>query len=204
MMKWILMLALCACQTAPHSPTTTPATQTAELAARRAQMIAWLTEYYERGIYPTDADGKPMSVFKDAQGVRCPMAELIFRSGHGDLVDAVAAQDNKMRLADVKDGPVYDWMATSGLTIEEIAMVQGAMDIDYTWMIRENAQPILARGQVRGRLETAVTALGNGTQHSLQVAATRLAKRPVKTPIVAQPRPVRRVAAGNGASILQR
>jgi hypothetical protein len=204
MTKWILILALCACQTGPHS-TTTPATSTAELASSRAQMIAWLTEYYERGIYPTDADGKPMSVFKDAQGVRCPMAELIFRSGHGDLVDAVVAQNNKLRLADVKDGPVYDWMATSGLTIEEIAMVQGAMDIDYSWMIQqgEQQQTILARGQVRGRLETAVTALGNGTQHSLQVQATRLAKRPVATP-VAKPRAVRSVAAGNGASILHR
>jgi hypothetical protein len=188
MTKWILVLAMCACQSAPRSTTTATPPQVADLTARRTQMIDWLHEYYERGIYPTDAAGKPISVFKDAQGVRCPMAELIFRSGHGDLVDAIAAKNNKLRLADVKDGPLFDWMAQSGLTIEEIAMVQGAMDIDYSWMpVQEGQQTILAQGQVRGRLETAVTALQAGTNNSVQVAATRLGKRPLTVKFVPQP-----------------
>ncbi|HEY5928530.1 MAG TPA: hypothetical protein VIV11_42880 [Kofleriaceae bacterium] len=176
MTKWILVLAMCACQSAPHS-TTTPSSQVAELTARRTQMLDWLRDYNERGVYPTDELGRPTSVFRDADGVRCPMAELIYRSGRADLVDAVVAENNKLRLADVTEGPLYDWMASSGLTIEEIAMVQGAMEIDYSQFERTN-QIILARGQVRGRIEMAVSALGNGTEHSVQVAATRLAKRP--------------------------
>ena len=188
MTKWILLLAMCACQTAPRTTatqstadnlTTAPASQIAELTARRAQMLDWLRDYNERGIYPTDELGRPISVFRDAAGVRCPMAELIYRSGRADLVDAVVAENNKLRLADVKDGPLHDWMASSGLTIEEIAMVQGAMELDYSqFRIEPETQIILARGQVRGRIEMAVTALGNGTNHSVQVAATLLTKRP--------------------------
>ncbi|HEY5949026.1 MAG TPA: hypothetical protein VIV40_26220 [Kofleriaceae bacterium] len=222
MKKSILVLALCACQTPPRptTPTAPTATDVAELAARRTQMIAWLREYYEAGEYPVDDTGKPISVFKDARGVRCPMAELITRSGHGDLVDAVAIDNNKLRLADVKDGPIYDWMATSGLTIEEIAMVQGAMDIDYSWMRIEqpNQETIMARGQVRGRLETAVTALTGATPNSVTIAAKRLAARSpalriaspqpgrVASPVaksIAGPRAIRTVADGSKETILR-
>jgi len=208
MTKWILVLAMFAtgCQATPRS-TTTVRPQVAELTARRAQMIDWLRDYYELGEYPTDAAGKPISVFKDAQGVRCPMAALIYRSGHGDLVDTVAALNNELRLADVKDGPLHDWMAQSGLTIEEIAMVQGAMEIDYSWMrVEANEQTILAQGQVRGRLETAVTALAGATNHSVEVAAKRLGKRPitVKRANVLPARAIRTVADGANAPILQR
>ena len=149
-----------------------------ELAARRAQMIDWIREYREAGQYPTDARGQPLSVFMDRRGIRCPMAELIFRSGRADLVRAVLAENNTVRLADVTEGPLFDWMASSGLTQEEIALVQGAMEWDMSWQIRPDTNidetTILARGQVRGRLETAERALRDGTKHSLEVAASRL------------------------------
>jgi hypothetical protein len=191
MKKLILVLAICACQSAPHSAPNGPTV--AALTAQRAEMIDWLREYYERGIYPSDELGRPISVFKDAHGVRCPMAELIYRSGRGDLVDEVAATNNKLRLADITEGPLYDWMATSGLTIEEIAMVQGAMEFDYSqFQVEPNQQPILARGQVRGRIEMAVTALTKDTKQSIELVANQLAKRPV-----VKPRAIRRVAQGN-------
>jgi hypothetical protein len=211
MTKWMIVLVMSvssACQSAARATRPAPTAQLVELTARRAQMIEWLREYYEQGVYPTDAEGKPISVFQDARGVRCPMAELIYRSGHGDLVDAVVAHDNKLRLVDVKDGPLHDWMAQSGLTIEEIAMVQGVMELDYSWMQAEPSQEaILARGQVRGRLETAVSALGTNNLHSVDVAAARLARKPVRmttfaTTPAAQARATRRVA-GAKPPILQ-
>ena len=109
---WIVILAACSRHPAPAAPSS-------ELAQHRAQMLGWLTEYTEAGVFPTDEAGLPVSVFKDSHGVRCPMAELIFRSGHADLVDAIAAEDNHARLADVHDGPVHDWMLGSGLTHDE-------------------------------------------------------------------------------------
>lgn len=183
----ILMTTIfAACHTAPATHTQTT---TAELAARRAQLIAWLHDYTEAGQYPTDEAGMPQSVFVDAHGVRCPMAELIWRSGHPELVEAVAREHNAVRLAEVTEGPLHDWMVGSGLTAEEISLVQGAMDVSMQWMNKELRESTLANGgrlfvepdgtvvaqaEVRGRLETAERALQVGTAHSLDVATAHL------------------------------
>lgn len=190
-MKTLILMTtiLAACSHTTLEPATTPkpaavtpeptTSTTAELAGRRAQLIGWLHDYQVAGTYPTDALGMPRSVFVDDRGVRCPMAELIWRSGHPDLVEAVAKENNEVRLADVKDGPLKDWMDGSGLTVEEIAMVQGAMELSINWQERPQVRPmdtILAesRGQVRGRLEVAERALRDGTTRSLEVAAAKL------------------------------
>ena len=127
-------------------------------------MIQWLAEYEDAGVFPTDDAGMPASVFRDARGVRCPMAELIYRSGHAELVDAVARAHNSLRLADVHDGPLLEWMETSGLSRGEIAMVQGALTMDQMRLFRgysqQEVRTAAAIGEVRGRIETAVTALG--------------------------------------------
>jgi len=181
-MKRLLLIAIAACHSTPRSTMTTPVASVAELAAHRAQMVQWLHEYREAGAYPMAPDGMPMSVFKDSRGVRCPMAELIYRSGHADLVDAVAREHNDVRLADVHEGPLHDWMLASGLTMKEIAMVQGAADIDRRWMFGRE-MTILAQGELRGRLYTAERALIDGTDNALLVAAKQLPNKTV--PVVA-------------------
>lgn len=174
MHKLILSIVVVAACATPKPPPTAPVP---ELAVRRALMIQWLHEYAEAGVFPTDSGGMPLSVFRDARGVRCPMAELIHRSGHDELVDAVAREHNTLRLADVYDGPLFDWMLDSGLTLQEIAMVQGALSIDEMRLMRESSSRVAvvagARGEVRGRLTTAETALRDGTSHALTDAALR-------------------------------
>jgi hypothetical protein len=127
------------------------------------------------------------------------MAELIYRSGRADLVDQVVATNNKLRLADVQDGTLHDWMMSSGLTIEEIAMVQGAAEFDFgqlQFQVEPDTQVILAKGQMRGRIDMAVAALDKDSEHSVNVAASRLTKqRPART--------IRTVATGKGAPILR-
>ena len=172
-----ILAAACHNGPAPTAPTapTSSAHATTELAARRVQMIAWLHDYMEAGQYPTDDAGLPRSVFVDAKGVRCPMAELIWRSGHQDLVEAVAREHNEVRLADVHEGPLVAWMESSGLTRDEVILIQGAADIDMVWLQEAPSQEtILAKGEVRGRLESAEQALRSGTQHSLEVAVASL------------------------------
>ncbi len=192
-----------------------PTAATAELAGHRAQLIGWLHDYQVAGVYPTDALGMPRSVFVDDKGVRCPMAELIWRSGHRDLVEAVAKENNQVRLVDVEEGPLWDWMVGSGLTVDEIAMVQGAMEWSGNWQY-EQTNTILAesRGQVRGRLEVAERALRDGTARSLEVASAKLpnGRVPVatvsgavipesasasKAPVVATPAPRIRLSGMN-------
>ncbi|HUJ59571.1 MAG TPA: hypothetical protein VLX92_13790 [Kofleriaceae bacterium] len=191
MTRCIAFVALAACATTQSTThTVVPAAQL-ELAAHRAQMIQWLHEYAAAGAYPTDDEGMPVSEFQDARGVRCPMAELIHRSGHDDLVAAVVRDNNKVRLADVHGGPLHDWMLDSGLTIDEIAMVQGALTVQEMQQMRERSQRIVAAaGEVRGHLATAELALRNATRHSLEDVAAQLpdgklaVQRPVKGPVV--------------------
>jgi hypothetical protein len=185
----LLMTILAACHSAPRaqapvSPGPDGAKRanagdvglTAELAGRRAQLLGWLHDYTEAGQFPTDDAGLPRSVFVDSKGIRCPMAELIYRSGHADLVEAVAREHNEVRLAAVTEGPLHDWMLGSGLTMDEIALIQGAADIDMTWLRQEapSQETILARGEMRGRLESAERAVRDGTAHSLEVALAKL------------------------------
>src|SRR5664279_4524602 len=84
-------------------------------------------------------------------------------------------------------------MLASGLTQEEIAMVQGAMNIDYNFgearassiaiarpaLPGEAAPPnggavLIEQAEVRGQLEMAEAALRQATAPSLAIAATRL------------------------------
>lgn len=218
-----LTLALAACTSSSTASRTDPdisrvaaaasqadaivAARTADLAARREQMLASLHDYQVAGQFPTDASGMPRSVFRDDKGVRCPMAELIYRSGRADLVDAVVAEQNDIRLADVHTGPLADWMATSGLTRDEIIMVQGAarhwesskfelvpyqadnMRIVLATMMREE----LTRERVRGRLETAEAALRKDSEVSVHALAR--APKPAATPGPVVPKTVTAAAS---------
>ena len=186
----VSLVALAGCsRSAAVAPTMTPmvahvappTTTHAQLAAHRdqlraqmrLQLIEWLGEYAEAATYPTDANGWPLSVFRDANGVRCPMAELIYRSGHAELVEAVVASNNALRLADVQDGPLAAWMAESGLTRDEIIMVQGAANIPMMVDSRslDQVQIATATGRVHGRLDTAAVALRDHTPDSLAALA---------------------------------
>ena len=153
-------------------------------------MLGYLAEYTERGVFPTDERGLPLSVFEDAHGVRCPMAELIYRSGHPELVAAIVAEDNHARLGDIHDGPVHDWMVGSGLTHDEIVMIQGIADINYgpLFKIEQPANVITAqRERVRGRLETAQAALRKDQRDSLTAATLVLPQH--RVPVVKVTRP---------------
>jgi hypothetical protein len=201
MLKPLLTIALLsslslgsACSTT-HAAAATPSSPTIakeetdaifQLAARRAQMIGWLHDYAQAGEFPTDIAGMPASMFIGENGARCPMAELIHKSGRDDLVAAVAKDNNFVRLADVHEGPLHDWMLSSGLTMDEINMIQGLARVDYAWMRRqaiplETGPTILAaKAQMRGKAETVEVALRDNTGTSLASAKKRIpAKRSV-------------------------
>ncbi|MBL9014943.1 MAG: hypothetical protein JNL83_12240 [Myxococcales bacterium] len=163
-----------------------------QLAQRRAQLIGWLHDYREAGVFPADAAGKPASVFMDASGVRCPMAELLHKSGRDDLVAAVTNEANGVRLIDVTSGPLHDWMLSSGLTRDEINLVQGAMNISFDWMEIENPElpqeHILAgKAAVRAKLEVAEMALRDNTAASLTAVVARLPAKATLAQLASSP-----------------
>jgi hypothetical protein len=100
----------------------------AKLAANRAANLARFRAYQKAGVFPSNTytDSK-LNVWHDAAGHFCAAATIIRMSGQTALVDKVADVDNFIRLADVKQGPLMDWILTSGLTQDEIAAIQEPM-----------------------------------------------------------------------------
>jgi len=66
-------------------------------------------------------------VWLDDFGNLCAAATIIKASGQEELVRKVGEQTNFIRLGDVKQGPLMDWMLTSGFTQEEIVAIQAPM-----------------------------------------------------------------------------
>lgn len=97
----------------------------AALAKARATNLAAFRAYQKKGVFPSNTftRGKA-NVWLDAAGNYCAAATIIKMSGQDALVAQVAEQNNFIRLADVEQGPLMDWMLTSGFTQDEIALIQ--------------------------------------------------------------------------------
>ncbi len=96
-----------------------------ELAERRAVHLDRLHAYAERGTFPANLDFYERTpYFVDAAGTRCAVGELMHADGLGEVVAAIAKADNQVRVADVKDGALIDWVLRSGLTQAECALIQ--------------------------------------------------------------------------------
>jgi hypothetical protein len=101
------------------------ATVRAALAKARAANLARFRAYQKAGVFPSNTfQGKTLNVWLDEAGHFCAAATIIRASGQTALADRVAEQTNFIRLATVKQGPLMDWILTSGLTQQEIAAIQ--------------------------------------------------------------------------------
>ena len=97
----------------------------AALAARRKRNLAAFHAYRTKGIYPHNYTRTgPLNVWRDRDGHLCAAATIINADGQTDLVSEVAQVENNVRLLDVTDGPLMDWILQSGFTLEEIDRIQ--------------------------------------------------------------------------------
>jgi hypothetical protein len=97
----------------------------AALVQARSRNLAAFRAYQKKGVFPSNTmKAKKLNVWLDADGHFCAAATIIQASGQDDLVNKVAEQNNFIRLADVKQGPLMDWILTSGFTQDEIAAIQ--------------------------------------------------------------------------------
>ncbi len=97
----------------------------AALTTARARNIAAFEAYVRRGSFPSNTFTTGIAnVWRDRDGHLCAAATMIDASGAHALVKRVAEQNDFIRLADVKQGPLMDWMLTSGLTQDEVALIQ--------------------------------------------------------------------------------
>ena len=97
----------------------------AKLASNRAANLARFRAYQAKGVFPSNVySNKKLNVWLDEDGNYCAAATIIQMSGNDDLVVMTAEQNNFIKLGAVKQGPLMDWILTSGLTQAEIAAIQ--------------------------------------------------------------------------------
>jgi len=95
------------------------------LRAARKRSLAAFIAYEKAGVFPSNTyEAGALNVWRDRDGHLCAAATIINQSGATELVDRVADQNNNIKLVDVKQGPLMDWILTSGLTQEEIVAIQ--------------------------------------------------------------------------------
>jgi len=135
------------------------------LSTQRKHQIERLKEYREKGIFPLNHEepDKPVYVFVGPDGELCAVANLIIQSGGQELVQRIAKENNHLRIADVTEGPVFDWILRSGLTKEECVLIQEPYIGD------DDSE----RRRIQRHLSQVEETLLEKTEESLQVAVDR-------------------------------
>ncbi len=153
------------------------------LKARRAKNVGAFRAYANRGSYPHNyVTSDRLNVWIDEDGRMCAAATMIFRSGAKRLVRDVARTDNYIKLGEVTEGPVMDWILSSGLTQGEVAAIQepfmGARELpaepapgSQDWRIAEDAR-------LRARYADVLTQLAAAPDASVDAAIDALTWRP--------------------------
>jgi hypothetical protein len=97
------------------------------LDSRRLQ-IARLVAYRNHGQFPLNeghASGA-IPIFVDAHDTACAVGHLMRQSGLGREVGGIREASNLIYVPDAEDGPLVAWTLTSGITLEEAALIQPA------------------------------------------------------------------------------
>ena len=96
-----------------------------QLARARQEQLATLASYEQRGRFPiNDFHNRATPVFVDRSGTSCAVGYLMLQSGAVDVVREIVEFDNFVYVDDAESGPLIDWIPTSGLTVEEAALIQ--------------------------------------------------------------------------------
>ncbi|MGD9636790.1 MAG: hypothetical protein AB7U97_26140, partial [Pirellulales bacterium] len=95
------------------------------LASRRIQIVR-LIEYRNRGLFPQNEghSATPVPIFVDDHDTACAIGHLMRLSGRGRDVAGIQSENNLVYVPDAMAGPVVAWTLTSGLTLEEAALIQ--------------------------------------------------------------------------------
>jgi len=154
-----------------------------ELAARRRINLARFRTYVTRGVYPLNTYRPGMlNVFIDEEGHICAAATIMTMDGQGALVQAQARDNNFVRLADVRDGALYEWILASGFTQDELVTIQVPFfqpEPDDN-RVREPSleeQRASEKRRLQVRYERIIRQLRSAQTRSLRVAAERLLER---------------------------
>jgi hypothetical protein len=101
------------------------------LATERETNLARLRDYQRRRRFPVNEhdDQRAVPVFVDHYDTACAVGHLMRESGWTDAVAGIQAENNLVYVTDVREGPLVEWVAYSGLLQEEAALIQPAYGI---------------------------------------------------------------------------
>lgn len=157
------------------------ATVRSALIKARTENVARFRAYQQAGVFPSNTyRGSKLNVWQDEAGHFCAAATIIRASGATELVDRVAEQNNFIRLGDQKQGPLMDWILTSGLTQEEIAAIQEPF-MPVVEPTTAKVDPALRKtedARLRARYRVVDKMIAKNQKRSLDVAVTRLMNHP--------------------------
>ncbi len=95
----------------------------------RNQMIQWLTEYREQGNFPQNHYiNQRVPVFIDENGTHCAVGYLMQQSGEEKMAQRISKNHHYDWLKDIKDENLAAWQVASGLSLDELKLIQGAYD----------------------------------------------------------------------------
>lgn len=103
-----------------------PSSLSPELKKNRMDNLDRLHEYWQAGLFPKNVDhpGKIIPHFFDKRGVVCAVGYLVVQSGHLAEAQAISRRENLATIHQMKSPELGAWVAQSGLTKDECAMIQ--------------------------------------------------------------------------------
>jgi len=161
----------------PHQTQLDRAQLRAKLAARRQVVLERFLAYRDARVYPVNNQlpgGGQQHVWLDQYGNLCAAATLISGDWGRDVTVRIGQTDNQLKLADVKRGPVADWILTSGLTHHEIVAIQVPGDDMFRRQV-QTPEEIERLYQIYVDVERQLRGLAD---ESLDAAVDALMKRP--------------------------
>ncbi|HTE46333.1 MAG TPA: hypothetical protein VK636_13860 [Gemmatimonadaceae bacterium] len=159
----------------------------AKLLDNRRANIASFHAYRIGGVYPSNVFTSTLgNIWRDQQGHYCAAATIIRASGSVTLVEQIAEDNNMFRIVDVEQGPVMDWILTSGLTQAELVMIQKPFmpvtkrpELEPAENLPINAKLRAAETRRLAKLyKTIEHELTNTQRANLDLAVERLMRRP--------------------------
>lgn len=96
------------------------------LRENRSEAIALLHAYWKKGEFPSNYDypGERKPCFRDKKDRICAVGYLVQQTGHESVVEAIESTQNYATIYEMTNADLSKWVAKSGLTLEECAMIQ--------------------------------------------------------------------------------
>lgn len=99
---------------------------TVEQIEKRTHLLDLLHEYRTRGVFPCNSDetDERRPCFIDENGNICAVGYLLEQTAGRQAAELIASRHKYEAILEMKDQLIYDWVATTGLTLEELAIIQ--------------------------------------------------------------------------------